>query len=34
MTNDNQIIDIAKLLFVLKNEEELIIKPFHPGTII
>jgi len=34
MANNDTIIDIAKRLCILKNEGELIIKPFHSGTII
>jgi hypothetical protein len=34
MASDDNIIDITKLLFVLKKEEELIIKPFHSSKII
>ncbi len=34
MANNDTIIDIAKRLSVLKNEGELIIKPFHSGMII
>jgi len=34
MANDDNIINITKLLSVLKKEEELIIKPFHSSKII
>jgi hypothetical protein len=34
MATNNEIIDMAQILAVLSNEEELIIKPFQPGKII
>lgn len=32
MATNNEIIDIGKILAILSNEEELIIKPFQPGN--
>jgi len=31
MTNNTEVIDMANILAVLSNEEELIIKPFQTG---
>ena len=33
MATNDEVIDMAKTLTVLSNEEELIIKPFQPGMI-
>jgi hypothetical protein len=34
MANSDEVIDMAKILAILGNEEELIIKPFQPGKNI
>jgi hypothetical protein len=31
MATNDEVIDMAKILAILSNEEELIIKPFQPG---
>lgn len=34
MENDHKSIDISKLLSILKNEEDLIIKPYNSGIYL